>query len=179
MFEKGLVQIYTGDGKGKTTAALGLALRVAGHGGRVLIYQFLKPPSLCLGERGGLQHIGAITLLSLDEPWDMFESMGDQQAFEGVRAAVAEALKKIETAAHERYYDLIILDEIIFCLSKGLASMDDIRRLLSSRNEHVELVLTGRGASQELIEAADLVTEMKSIKHPYEKGIQARRGIEY
>ncbi|HOK67244.1 MAG TPA: cob(I)yrinic acid a,c-diamide adenosyltransferase [Anaerohalosphaeraceae bacterium] len=179
MLEKGLVQIYTGDGKGKTTAALGLALRTAGHGGRVLIYQFLKPSSLNLGERTGLQNIGNITLLSLDEPWDMFESMGDQKAIERIRTAVGKALKKIQTAAHERYYDLIVLDEIVFCLSKGLASMDDIRQLLANRDPCVELVLTGRGATQELMDMADLVTEMKSVKHPFEKGISARRGIEY
>lgn len=179
MFEKGLVQIYTGDGKGKTTAALGLAVRTAGHGGRVLFYQFLKPSSLVLGERSGLQNIGNITLLTLDEPWDMFESMGDEKAVERVRTAVRNVLKKIQTAAHERYYDLIVLDEIVFCLSKGLASMEDIRQLLDSRDPCVELVLTGRGAPQELIETADLVTEMKPIKHPFEKGIRARRGIEY
>lgn len=179
MFEKGLVQIYTGDGKGKTTAALGLALRTAGHGGRVLIYQFLKPSSLNLGERAGLQNIGNITLLSLDEPWDMFESMGDRKAIERIRTAVVKALKKIQTAAHERYYDLIILDEIVFCLSKGLVSIDDIRQVLAARDPRVELVLTGRDASQELMDLADLVTEMKSVKHPFEKGICARRGIEY
>jgi cob(I)alamin adenosyltransferase len=179
MLDKGLVQIYTGDGKGKTTAALGLALRTAGHGGKVLIYQFLKPSSLVLGERSGLRNIGSITLLSLDEPWDMFESMGDQKAVERVRLAVSKALKKIQTAAHERYYDLIVLDEIVFCLSKGLAQMEEIRQLIAHRDPCVELVLTGRGAGPELIELADLVTEMKSIKHPFEKGISARRGIEY
>jgi cob(I)alamin adenosyltransferase len=179
MIEKGLVQVYTGDGKGKTTAALGLALRTAGHGGKVLIYQFLKPPALELGERGGLRNVGSITMLSLDEPWDMFESMGDRQAMERVKASIRKAMKKVQTAAHEKYYDLIILDEIVFCLSRGLACLEDVKDLIACRDEHVELVLTGRGASQELIEMADLVTEMKPIKHPYDKGIGARRGIEY
>lgn len=179
MIEKGLVQVYTGDGKGKTTAALGLALRTAGHGGKVLIYQFLKPAALELGERGGLRNVGSITMLTLDEPWDMFESMGDQKAMDRVKESIRKAMKKVQTAAHEKYYDLIILDEIVFCLSKGLASMDDVRELIAHRDEHVELVLTGRGASQELIDMADLVTEMKPIKHPYDKGIRARRGIEY
>ncbi len=179
MIEKGLVQVYTGDGKGKTTAALGLALRTAGQGGKVLIYQFLKPSALELGERGGLRNIGSITLLALDEPWDMFESMGDRQAIERVKGAIHKAMKMLTTAAHEKYYDLIILDEIVFCLSKGLAILEDVKELIAHRDQHVELVLTGRGAGQDLIDLADLVTEMRSIKHPYDKGIGARRGIEY
>jgi cob(I)alamin adenosyltransferase len=179
MLEKGLVQIYTGDGKGKTTAALGLAVRTAGHGGKVLIYQFLKPSTLDLGERGGLRKIGSITVLSLEEPWDMFASMADEGAVEGVRGAIQQALRKIGEAAQRGHYDLIILDEIIFCLSRGLASMADVRPLIANRDAHVELVLTGRGASEELIAMADLVTEMKSIKHPFDKGVVGRKGIEY
>jgi cob(I)alamin adenosyltransferase len=88
-------------------------------------------------------------------------------------------MKMLTTAAHEKYYDLIILDEIVFCLSKGLAILEDVKELIAHRDQHVELVLTGRGAGQDLIDLADLVTEMRSIKHPYDKGIGARRGIEY
>ena len=180
MIENGLVQIYTGDGKGKTTAALGLALRTAGHGGKVLFYQFLKPGSIESGERGIIESsIGSITVVALDEPWDMFESMGDTEAIVRVQAGIRESLKKIETAAHEKYYDLIVLDEIVFCLSHGLAVMEDLRRIIENRDKHVEIVLTGRGASEELMELADLVTEMRLVKHPYNKGVQARRGIEY
>lgn len=180
MLERGLVQIYTGQGKGKTTAAFGLALRAAGHGARVLIYQFLKPADLQLGERQLIKsHLEGITLRCLDEPWDMFEAMRDQNQLQRVRKAVHDALLDMEAAAHEKYYDLIVLDEIIFCLSQDLASLDDVRRLIEIRDTRVELVLTGRGASQELIDLADLVTEMRPIKHPYEKGISARKGIEY
>lgn len=180
MFEKGLVQIYTGEGKGKTTAAFGLAIRAAGHGARVLIYQFLKPDSLDLGERDMIHaHCDNILIKWLDEPWDMFKSMHDEQRVQQVRKAVHEAVQEVETAAHEKYYDMIILDEIIFCLNKGLARMEDIRQLIKLKDEHVELVLTGRGATQELIDIADLVTEMRLIKHPYDNGTKARRGIEY
>jgi len=181
MIDKGLVQIYTGLGKGKTTAALGLALRAAGHGGKVLVYQFLKPTALALGERCVLQAglIEGITLRALDEPWDMFESMGDQESLRRIRQSISEALKELQTAAHEKYYDLIVLDEIVFCLEHGLTSLDDIRRLIETRDPHVELVLTGRGATQELIDMADLVTEMRPIKHPFDKGTRARKGIEY
>ncbi len=173
--------MYTGQGKGKTTAALGLALRAAGHGARVLIYQFLKPAELPVGERSLLQTetIDGITLRSLDEPWDMFESMGDQQALNRVRKAIDEALKELQTAAHEKYFDVIVLDEIVFCLSQGLARIDDIRTLIVNRDSHVELVLTGRGATEELIDMADLVTEMRPLKHPFGDGTPGRKGIEY
>ena len=180
MLEKGLVQIYTGDGKGKTTAAFGLALRAAGHNAKVLIYQFLKPDTLELGERNLVNtKYEGIVVKSLDEPWDMFRSMQDQTQIQRVREAIGSVLKELETAAHEKYYDLIVLDEIVFCLNQGLASMDDIRCLIANRSPQVEIVLTGRAASAELIDLADLVTEMRLIKHPYDKGVSARKGIEY
>ncbi|MBL7214692.1 MAG: cob(I)yrinic acid a,c-diamide adenosyltransferase [Phycisphaerae bacterium] len=180
MFEKGLVQIYTGNGKGKTTAAFGLALRAAGHGAKVLIYQFLKPANLELGERGFMNaHCEGVTVRWLDEPWDMFKSMEDDEQIARVRKTIHLSLQELETAAHERYYDVIVLDEIVFCLNQNLASMDDIKQLIKNRDRSVELVLTGRGASEELIDMADLVTEMRLVKHPYDNGIGARKGIEY
>lgn len=180
MLEKGLVQIYTGNGKGKTTAAFGLALRAAGHGGKVLIYQFLKPPELELGERALLStHCEGVTIRCLDEPWDMFKSMKDAEQIERVRQAIHRTIQELETAAHERYFDVIVLDEIVFCLNQNMATMDDIKTLIENRDPAVELVLTGRGASQELIDMADLVTEMRPIKHPFDNGTTARKGIEY
>ena len=180
MLEKGLVQIYTGNGKGKTTAAFGLALRAAGHGAKVLIYQFLKPANLQLGERGFMNaNCEGITIRWLDEPWDMFKSMHDEDQLKRVRAAIHEAMQEFQTAAHEKYYDVIVLDEIVFCLNQDLATMADIKQLVDNRDATVELVLTGRGAKQELIDMADLVTEMRLIKHPYDTGTAARKGIEY
>ena len=180
MLEKGLVQIYTGDGKGKTTAAFGLALRAAGQGNKVLIYQFLKPPSLDIGERFALQ-LGAVRIRieALDLPWDMAKSFDDEKAVAEMQAAIRDVLEKIAETAEKRFYDVLILDEIIYCLSKNLAKLEDIRRIIDRRAPGVEIVLTGRGACKELIEMADLVTEMKNIKHPFEKGQPARRGIEF
>ena len=180
MLEKGLVQIYTGDGKGKTTAAFGQALRAAGQGNKVLIFQFLKPSSLDNGERFALQ-LGAVRIRveSIDIPWDMSRSFEDEQAVTNMRASIKEVLERLTQTAEKRFYDVFILDEIIFCISKNLANFDDVMRLINKRASGVEIILTGRGASKELIEIADLVTEMKNIKHPFDKGISARRGIEF
>jgi len=180
ILEKELVQIYTGDGKGKTTAAFGLALRAAGQGNKVLIYQFLKPPSLDIGERFALQ-LGAVRIRveSLETPWDMSRSLKDEKAVAQMQAAISEVLERIAQTAEKRFYDVLILDEIVFCLSKGLAKLDDIKGLIDRKDSAVEIIMTGRGATKELIELADLVTEMKNIKHPFDKGIKARRGIEF
>ena len=180
MLEKGLVQIYTGDGKGKTTAAFGLALRAAGQGNKVLIYQFLKPPSLDIGERFALQ-LGAVRVRveSLDVPWDMSKSFDDEKAVTQMRAAISEVLERIAETAEKRFYDCVILDEIVFCLSKGLAKLEDVKKIINRRDPRVEIILTGGGATQELMEMADLVTEMKNIKHPFDNGVPARRGIEF
>ncbi|MGB2806131.1 MAG: cob(I)yrinic acid a,c-diamide adenosyltransferase [Sedimentisphaerales bacterium] len=180
MLEKGLVQIYTGDGKGKTTAAFGLALRAAGQGNKVLIYQFLKPPSLDIGERFALQ-LGAVRIRveSLDVPWDMSQSFKDKKAVSQMQKAIKEVLERIAQTAEKRFYDCLILDEIIFCLSKGLVKFEDIKDIIDRKDPAVEIVLTGSGATKELIALADLVTEMKNVKHPFDKGISARRGIEF
>jgi cob(I)alamin adenosyltransferase len=180
MLDKGLVQVYTGDGKGKSTAALGLALRAAGQGNSVLIYQFLKPPMLDLGERAAVDKAGLpIRWEALDMPWDVRRSLGDAQDVDRAKAEIKEALARLGTLAAERACDLLVLDEIVFCVAKGLAEIDDIRRLIEQRDPHVEIVLTGRGATPELIALADLVTEMKNIKHPFDKGTCARPGIDY
>lgn len=180
MLEKGLVQIYTGDGKGKTTAAFGLAVRAAGRGNKVLIYQFLKPPSLELGERMGVKRSGlSIRVESLEAQWHLFRSLRSEQDIAAAGAAVRDALARLTELAAQKAYNVLILDEIVFCLSLGLGRLDDIRRLIEQRNPAVEIVLTGRGATPELIALADLVTEMKNIKHPYDKGVPARVGIDY
>jgi cob(I)alamin adenosyltransferase len=180
MLEKGLIQVYTGDGKGKTTAALGLALRAAGHGNRVLIYQFLKPPSLDLGERLALERGSLpIRIEAMDEPWDLSHSLDSKQDVARVKTAIGGVLARLSDLAQRKSYDVLILDEIVFCLSASLAEFEDIQRLIEQRDPAVEIVLTGRGATPKLIELADLVTEMKKIKHPFDKGTPARRGIEY
>ncbi len=181
MLKTGLVQIYTGDGKGKTTAALGLALRAAGRDNKVFIYQFLKPPSLDLGERIALQkaHNLNIELDALDVAWDMYKSFEEEETLKKTKAAIKQALNQIADFARQKTYDLLILDEIVFCLSKGLADLNDIENLIDKRHPAVEIVLTGCGATDELIEMADLVTEMKKIKHPFDASQFARKSIDF
>jgi len=180
MLNKGLVQIYTGDGKGKTTAAFGLALRAAGQGNKVLVHQFLKPPSLDIGERLALQSGAArITVEALDVPWDMSKSLRDERAVGRMKIAISEALEKIAETAEKKSCDVLILDEIVYCVSKGLVRLEEVKNVIDRRDPCVEIVLTGRGATEELIAMADLVTEMKKIKHPFDEGISARRGIDF
>ncbi|MBU1259742.1 MAG: cob(I)yrinic acid a,c-diamide adenosyltransferase [Planctomycetes bacterium] len=180
MLKKGLVQIYTGSGKGKTTAALGLALRGAGWGKKVVIYQFLKPPALKLGERKAVAKTKLpIKIVPLETEWDMRKSLSDKKNFENTKKKIGQICDKIAVEAKKRKYDIIILDEIVFCLSKKLANIKWIKNIIKSKAEPVEIVLTGRGANAELIKLADLVTETKEIKHPFKKGIKARKGIEF
>lgn len=180
MLKKGLIQIYTGSGKGKTTAAFGLALRAAGDDNKVLIYQFLKPSSLELSERKAIQKSGlSIEIKTLDVEWDMFRSFMDAEVLKKTRQAIKDICVEIANYAKERTYNVIILDEIIFCESSELVHVSDIKHIIEEKDDSVELVMTGRDASDELIELADLVSEIKPIKHPYDNGIIARKGIEY
>lgn len=180
MLDNGLVQIYTGTGKGKTTAAFGIALRAAGWGNKVIIYQFLKPESLKLGERKAVTKSKLpIKIVPLKIQWNMRKSLDNNKTIEKTKQKIALLFEKIKTQAKNKKYDIIILDEIVFCLTAKLITIDLIRDLIKSKAKQVELILTGRGASKDLIKSADLVTEMKLIKHPYNKNIKARKGIEY
>ncbi|MEA3346253.1 MAG: cob(I)yrinic acid a,c-diamide adenosyltransferase [Chloroflexota bacterium] len=170
----GLVQVYTGDGKGKTTAALGLALRAAGHGLRTYIGQFIKG-----WETGELK--GAELLV---QAYLTIEQFGDRHFVltkgDPQQAALARrGLRRVRHVLLSDEYDIVVLDEINVALTLELVSLEDVLALLEERPSGVELVLTGRGAPQELISRADLVTEMVAVKHPYDRGIKARPGIEF
>ncbi|MDO8691074.1 MAG: cob(I)yrinic acid a,c-diamide adenosyltransferase [Dehalococcoidia bacterium] len=169
---RGLVHLYTGDGKGKTTAALGLALRASGQGWRVCMLQFMKGSKRC-GEHKFLERWPAFEIIQ-PSPSSFFAQSGEE------RLAVArQALQQAFSLRDSNRYDLLILDEALTALRAGLLSEQEVLDLIASKPEHLELALTGRGAPPGLIEAADLVTEMLSIKHPFVKGVRARRGIEY
>lgn len=172
---KGYVQLYTGCGKGKTTAALGLALRASGHGIKTYIGQFMKG--------GGYGEEAAITKL---KPYVTLESFG-KRGFVHVREKPDEedirlaktGLERIKEVILSGEYGIVVLDEVTTAIFFGLLSKEDVLEVIREKPENVELILTGRYAPQELIDASDLVTEMKEIKHYYTKGILARPGIEY
>ncbi|ANA41039.1 MULTISPECIES: cob(I)yrinic acid a,c-diamide adenosyltransferase [Geobacter] len=174
MLEYGLVQVYTGNGKGKTTASLGLALRAVGRGMRVCMIQFIKGG----GPYG--EHMAAAKfspLLTIHQTGRDTWLFRDNLDPEDVRIA-RESLDLGRQVLTGGAYDLVILDEINGAAWFGLISADDILALISRKPPQVELVLTGRNADSRVIDAADLVTEMVEVKHYYQQGVQARIGIE-
>jgi cob(I)alamin adenosyltransferase len=169
---KGYVQVYTGNGKGKTTAALGLSLRAAGAGLKVYIAQFLKKGDY--SEIKALKRLsGAITI----EQFGLGRFVKNRPTKEEVRAA-RDGLEKIKKMMASGKYDIIIAEEGNVAAACGLFSAQDLIELIDARPDSVELVITGRGAAPEVMEAADLVTEMVDVKHYYQKGVAARTGIE-
>ncbi len=173
--EKGLVLVFTGNGKGKTTAALGMALRAWGHGMKVLILQFIK--SQQCGE-----HVAAEKMQPTLEirPLGLgFINFSDPANVARQQRAAQEALEQVTTAMTSGNYQMLILDEILYALHYGLLEVSAVIGLLEQKPEHLHLVLTGRDAPPEIIERADLVTEMREIKHPFKQGIGAQQGIEF
>lgn len=172
--ERGLVQVYTGNGKGKTSAAFGLALRAVGRGLRVFIVQFIKG-GFDYGELYVVDKLPNLTLKAFGQGKFVTEKPPGKEDI----ALAGQALALAEETIKGGRYDVVILDEVNVALSLKLISLEKVLRLIKEKPKHVELVLTGRDAPEEIIEAADLVTEMREIKHPYKKGLPARKGIEY
>lgn len=171
---KGCVQVYTGNCKGKTTAALGLALRGVGRGLKVIMIQFMKGGGP-YGEHLAAERLAPeLTIIPTGRPgWVNRENPAEED-----KRLAGEAFILAREKMLSAEYDIVILDEINGAVSFGLLSVDDILELISLRPPAVELVLTGRNADERVIEAADLVTEMREIKHYYKVGVPAREGIE-
>ena len=173
-FKKGLVQIFTGDGKGKTSAALGIVLRALGHGLRVCIVAFMKG-DYPYGEWHVLSKLPNVKIARFG-----FRTFTDPA---NVKPEEIEQAKQALAVAREAMlsgnYDLVVLDEVNVATAWKLVEVDEVVRLVSNKPANVELILTGRYADTRLVKLADLVTECLKIKHPYDEGITSRKGIDY
>jgi len=177
MEENGLVIVYTGKGKGKTTAALGIALRATGYKKKICMIQFVK----------GSWHYGEMNSWKKLKP--DFEMVTIGKGFVGIiddispkedhKEIAQEAVKVSNEKIQSKNYDIVILDEIYYAINIDLISIDDVLKLIKTKPKNVDLILTGNHANEKLIEIADLVTEMKEIKHPFQKGIKAKKGIDF
>ncbi|ABX11978.1 cob(I)yrinic acid a,c-diamide adenosyltransferase [Nitrosopumilus maritimus] len=173
----GLTIVYTGKGKGKTTAALGLALRATGYNKKICMIQFIK----------GSWHYGEMDSTKKLEPG--FEMVAIGKGFVGIvddkspkedhEKVAKEAIRISNEKIQSGKYDIVILDEINYAVNLNLISVDNVLNLIKSKPDNIDLVLTGNYAKEEVIEIADLVTEMKEIKHPFQKGIKAKKGIDF
>jgi len=173
---KGLVMVYTGDGKGKTTAALGLALRQIGWGRKTLFLQFMKGEGNVYGERIAAERY----LPDLEiEQWgrDSFVDLNDPDQIDRVLAE--KGFERAKEAINSGEYGLVVLDEACIAMACGLLPTQEVIELIESRPSHVDIVLTGRYCPQSIIDIADMVSEVKEIKHHFTRGIKARKGIEY
>lgn len=177
MDENGLIVIYTGKGKGKTTAALGIALRATGYRKKTCMIQFIK----------GSWHYGEMYSSKRLEPEFEMVAIGkgfvgiidDKRSKEEHEIIAKEAIKISIEKIHSGKYDIVILDEINYAINLGLVKLEDVINLIKSKPKNLDLVLTGNYAKEEIIELADLVTEMREIKHPFHNGIKAKKGIDF
>jgi len=172
---KGLVTVFTGDGKGKTTAAIGTAVRADGYGLRVFIVFFLKGKMFSQGEAQALAHFPNIKTASFGFNGWVKKGAVNAEASAQARQALETAGKAIVSGD----YDLVIMDEVNGAVDFGLLPVEDIIQVVDARPESVDLILTGRHADSRIIQMADVVTEMVNVKHAFERGINARAGIDY
>lgn len=172
--KRGIIQVYTGDGKGKTTAAFGLALRALGRGLKVCFIQFLKGDLSSEGCWLALRRNKNFKFASFGTKNFIMERPSKEDCLEA-----SKALIKAKECILNKEHDLVILDELTVALNYNLIKLDEVLQLLNNKPNDIELIITGRDAHPKIIELANLVTEMKNIKHPLEVGLQSRKGIEY
>lgn len=174
--EQGLIHIYCGEGKGKTTCATGLAVRCAGAGGKVLWVQFLKNDTS--GERKSLEQLKEITLVPGYEDVKFTFAMSEEEKQRAI-AFYHRQFQEITEQVKEQEYALLVMDEAVGAIHSGMLDEEAVLQFLAGKPESLEVVLTGRDPSDELLALADYVTNMQKIKHPFDKGISARKRIEW
>ncbi len=175
MKDGGLIHIYCGDGKGKTTASIGLAVRCSGHGNRVLLVQFLK--SRKTGELNSLALLPNIEIMRGKETPKFTFQMNDEEKAQVKKDHLA-LFDKVKQKCRDEHIDLLIMDEVVGACNTGVFDLDALVDFLKNKPAELEVVLTGRNPAPQLVELADYVSEICKRKHPYEKGIPARTGIE-
>jgi cob(I)alamin adenosyltransferase len=174
--KKGLIQVYTGPGKGKSTAAIGQAARAAGHGFKVGFISFFKDPeAFGYGEYKSLKKLGIKAFLFARKHPHFYKELKTDDVCRECRQGV----EFIRELFRDPSWDMLVLDEINIAVRDGFLKEEDVLSLLEAKPEDLELVLTGRGVTEKIIEKADLVSEVKEVKHPYNQGIKSRKGIEY
>lgn len=173
---KGLIHIYCGEGKGKTTSAVGLAVRALGSGMKVCIIQFLKSGSSEINVLKSLEP--NLKVYVCERPFDFFWKL-DGIEKEKLRKEVRKEFELAKNISSSNLYDLLVLDEILGAVENKLVEEDELLELLRNRNQSVEIVLTGRYVGEKILNIGDYVSKMQQIKHPFESGIAARKGIEY
>ncbi len=171
-----MIQLYTGNGKGKTTAAIGQAIRAAGAGMKVAFYQFLKAGKFPVSEEKILNLIANIDFIRFNQASPLFDP---KVRPEELAEQVEMDLTLIESDIKSNGYDMIVLDELTHLINLGVVEEKKIIKLLKSAPKKLEIIITGRNASKGLLKLAGLVTEMKEVKHPFKKGVKARKGIEF
>ncbi|MEI3176632.1 MULTISPECIES: cob(I)yrinic acid a,c-diamide adenosyltransferase [unclassified Candidatus Paralachnospira] len=176
---KGLIQIYCGEGKGKTTAAIGQAVRSAGCGLSVVFVRFLKTD--CSGELTSLERIPGIRLIPCERNFGFFWNMTEEEKKEAasVYQAMLEQAERAAVRSAETKDTVLVMDEIIATYGHGLVDREKFLEFLKNRPENLEVVMTGRDPAPELTELADYVSEIRKVKHPFDRGIHARKGIEF
>ncbi len=176
MKEKGLIQVYTGTGKGKSTAAIGQAARAAGHDFKVGFLSFFKDPeAFGYGEYESLRKLGVKTFLFAKKHPHFYKDLNPND----VCQECSRGLEFIKELFQDPSWDMLVLDEINIAVRDGFLKEEDVLSLMEAKPKKLELVLTGRGVTQKIMEKADLVSEVKEVKHPYGQGVKSRKGIEY
>lgn len=173
--KQGLIQVYTGNGKGKSTASIGQGIRAAGRGLQVYMVQFLK--SSDSGELHIIKNIDNFEVFRFERPRGFFWTLNDKEKLE-LQEDIDKAMQFVKDRLESGDCDLLILDEVMGSIKNKLIDVDKLVSMLKNRKPHMEVVLTGRNVPAEIVEIADYVSEINPIKHPFEKGIPARRGIE-
>jgi cob(I)alamin adenosyltransferase len=174
--KKGLIQVYTGPGKGKSTAAIGQAVRAAGHGLSVGLLSFFKDPeAFGYGEYKSLEKLGIKTFLFAKRHPHFYKELDPND----VCRECSRGLEFIKELFRDPSWDMLVLDEINIAVRDGFLREEDVLSLMNAKPEKLELVLTGRGVTEKIVERADLVSEVKEVKHPYSQGVKSREGIEY